>query len=137
MLQQFRCVSIIEGLSLLALLFVAMPLKYYWAMPEGVKYVGMTHGLLWIVYLLASLISSHKANWPVYFWLLTVGLSVLPFGFLLLEYLIRRQPNSAASSSLITVKTLKPSKRLSGIFAAFVNLLDTVRRFVHPAFHAV
>ena len=80
----------------MALLFVAMPLKYYWAMPEGVKYVGMTHGLLWIVYLLASLISSHKANWPVYFWLLTVGLSVLPFGFLLLEYLIRRQPNSAA-----------------------------------------
>ena len=40
--------GIIEGLSTLALFFVAMPLKYYADMPMAVTIVGMIHGLLFI-----------------------------------------------------------------------------------------
>ena len=50
MLNNFRIISLIEGLSFLVLLFIAMPLKYHWGHPEAVSMVGMTHGLLFIAY---------------------------------------------------------------------------------------
>ena len=50
--RQFRTLVMIEGLSYLLLLFVAMPMKYLFAMPLVVRVVGMTHGLLFIGYIL-------------------------------------------------------------------------------------
>lgn len=43
-----RYIALAEGVSWLALLFIAMPLKYMAGNPLAVKYVGMTHGLLFI-----------------------------------------------------------------------------------------
>ena len=43
-----RYFALSEGLSWLALLFIAMPLKYVWGDPVYVKFVGMTHGILFI-----------------------------------------------------------------------------------------
>jgi integral membrane protein len=40
-----------EGLSLLVLLFIAMPLKYVWGQPELTRPVGMVHGVLFVVYI--------------------------------------------------------------------------------------
>ena len=40
--------GIIEGISTLALFFVAMPLKYMYDQPMAVTYVGMIHGFLFI-----------------------------------------------------------------------------------------
>ena len=54
-LGRVRVVGYIEGLSFLLLLFIAMPLKYVWGMPELVKYVGQAHGLLWVLYILLLL----------------------------------------------------------------------------------
>jgi integral membrane protein len=47
MLKNFRILSLIEGLSLLVLLFVAMPAKYHFGFNDAVSYTGMAHGLLW------------------------------------------------------------------------------------------
>jgi len=47
-LDLLRYSALTEGLSWLALLFIAMPLKYYAAEPIYVKFVGMTHGILFI-----------------------------------------------------------------------------------------
>ena len=47
-LQLLRYSALSEGLSWLALLFIAMPLKYVWGDPFYVKIVGMTHGILFI-----------------------------------------------------------------------------------------
>ncbi|WP_406672065.1 DUF3817 domain-containing protein, partial [Natronospira sp.] len=44
----FRLVSMIEGLSLLTLLFVAMPLRTYADMPLAVTYAGWIHGILYL-----------------------------------------------------------------------------------------
>ncbi len=46
-----RFSALAEGTSWLALLFIAMPLKYVWGDPSYVKIVGMTHGLLFIALL--------------------------------------------------------------------------------------
>jgi integral membrane protein len=47
-LQFLRYTALAEGVSWLALLFIAMPMKYIWGDPIYVKFVGMTHGLLFI-----------------------------------------------------------------------------------------
>ncbi len=42
-------IGILEGLSTLALFFVAMPMKYWYGMPGAVTLAGTIHGLLFIV----------------------------------------------------------------------------------------
>lgn len=89
-LKTFRALSLIEGLSLVTLLFIALPLRNYFDI-NIVWPVGMTHGVLWLVYLVMSLAVSHKQKWSVLFWLVAVVLSVLPFGFLLLDARLKRE----------------------------------------------
>lgn len=50
----FKWISILEGISFLLLLFIAMPLKYLFEMPEMVKQVGMAHGILFIAYVIGG-----------------------------------------------------------------------------------
>jgi integral membrane protein len=44
-----RVVAIVEGISYLVLLGIAMPLKYAAGMPEAVRVVGMAHGILFVL----------------------------------------------------------------------------------------
>ena len=50
-LGRFRLVAIMEGVSFLVLLGIAMPLKYFADMPLAVKYIGWLHGLLFVLYM--------------------------------------------------------------------------------------
>jgi integral membrane protein len=52
-----RLVGIIEGISYLLLLGVAMPLKYMADMPQAVSIVGMAHGLLFVLFCLVLLLA--------------------------------------------------------------------------------
>lgn len=49
-IKALRLVGFLEGLSFLLLVFIAMPMKYIWDQPLLVKYVGMGHGVLFIVF---------------------------------------------------------------------------------------
>lgn len=91
MIALFRKISLLEGLSLVLLFFVAMPLKYQFDMPQYVSVVGMTHGILFLVYVLMSVITSHKARWSVGFWLLTLLCSIVPFAFIWLDRRLKLQ----------------------------------------------
>ncbi|MBK6758722.1 MAG: DUF3817 domain-containing protein [Moraxellaceae bacterium] len=81
----FRLLSIIEGLSLLFLLFVAMPAKYQFNITGIVPIAGITHGCLWLAYVVLSLVVSHQQKWSVGFWVATLGASVVPFACFILE----------------------------------------------------
>ena len=48
---QFRAISIIEGISYLILVFLAMPLKYLFEEPMAVKIFGMMHGIFFYIFL--------------------------------------------------------------------------------------
>ena len=85
MLKSFRLLSLIEGLSLLVLLLIAMPLKYQLGYDLAVFYAGMTHGLLWFSYFAMSLLVSHSRKWSVAFWLLVLAASVTPFACFILD----------------------------------------------------
>ncbi len=49
---RFRMIGIAEGISFLVLLLIAMPLKYFFGIPEAVKIPGWIHGALFITFLL-------------------------------------------------------------------------------------
>ncbi len=92
MLQAFRLFSLIEGLSLIVLLFIAMPAKYQFGY-DFVWPVGMTHGVLWLGFVVMSLMVSHLQRWSVLIWLLALLCSVIPFGFVLLDSRLKREMN--------------------------------------------
>jgi integral membrane protein len=79
-LSRLRVVGILEGVSFLLLLFVAMPLKYVWDQPLAVRYVGMAHGILFLLYLLAIVPVALDYRWGWRKVGLAVLASILPAG---------------------------------------------------------
>lgn len=90
-LGRFRVIGIIEGISYLVLLGIAMPLKYYLDFPVAVKIAGALHGLFFVLYLLALAHVTFKNRWSI----LRVGgaflASLLPFGNFVLDSRLRRE----------------------------------------------
>ena len=89
-LKNFRTLGLVEGTSLLVLLFIAMPLKYYADMKIIVPVVGTIHGLLFLGFMFSSLNISHKLNWSILFWLLVFFSSVIPGGTFLMDLKLRK-----------------------------------------------
>ncbi|RXK00352.1 hypothetical protein CRU98_04125 [Arcobacter sp. CECT 8986] len=85
MLNSFRFISAIEGVSYLVLLFIAMPIKYILGNPYVVKVVGMTHGVLFIIFAIALFSVLKKLNWDKGFAFQLFVLSLIPFGAFLIE----------------------------------------------------
>ncbi|WP_297334030.1 DUF3817 domain-containing protein [Flavobacterium sp.] len=81
----FKIIATLEGVSLLALLFIAMPLKYILEIPEAVRIVGMAHGLLFIGYILLAIMLKVEQDWPWKKFLIICAASVVPFGTFYIE----------------------------------------------------
>lgn len=79
-LSQLHVIGILEGVSYLLLLGVCMPLKYFADMPEPTRFVGMAHGVLFILYCSYVLGLGLKYDWSIKVILLGLVASVLPFG---------------------------------------------------------
>lgn len=75
-----RIIGILEGISYLVLLGIAMPLKYIWDMPEFIYSTGMAHGLLFVLYVFFVLLVGYQLKWSLNkcFWALLA--SLVPFG---------------------------------------------------------
>jgi len=84
-LGRFRIVALMEGISFILLLFVAMPLKYMAGLPLMVKYVGWAHGLLFILYFLTLIQVYFDRNWSIKKVIWCVLASLFPFGTFVLE----------------------------------------------------
>lgn len=80
MIKIFRGISLLEGISLLVLLFIAMPIKYILGDPEYVKHVGMAHGLLFVAYVLFAIMTKFELDWKPKTLLIVFVASVIPFG---------------------------------------------------------
>ena len=60
-----RLVTLLEAVSYLALLGVAMPLKYLWGLPLAVRIAGSIHGALFVVLCFALLRVLQQTDWPL------------------------------------------------------------------------
>lgn len=84
-----RLSGIIEGTSFLILLGIAMPLKYAADLPEAVSVVGMLHGILFVLYLIAIAHAFLVRHLTFMKSLLAVGAAFIPFGPFLLDKKLR------------------------------------------------
>ncbi len=86
-----RTTGMIEGISFLILLCIAMPLKYVYGQPEMVRYVGSLHGVLTIVYIYFLVTVTAQLKWSLKTALLAFIASLVPFGMLYAEFKIFRK----------------------------------------------
>ena len=80
MLKAFRITSYLEGISYLLILFVTMPLKYIWDMPEANQVIGMAHGILFLLYIALAVYVKQILNWNLKTFLIVLLCSIIPFG---------------------------------------------------------
>ena len=85
MLKIFKYVALAEGLSLLLLLFFAMPLKYIFEMPVFVQVIGMAHGILFLLYLMFAVLLKNEQRWDAKTFIIICAASVVPFGTFYVE----------------------------------------------------
>jgi len=76
----FRKIGIAEGISLLLLLGIAMPLKYFAGIPEAVKFTGWAHGILFIAYGWFAYIVREEKQWPFRMLVWAFLAAFFPFG---------------------------------------------------------
>ncbi|HRG18992.1 MAG TPA: DUF3817 domain-containing protein [Flavobacterium lutivivi] len=81
----FKIVATLEGISLLLLLFVAMPLKYIFDLPEFVRVIGMAHGLLFIGYIILATMLKTEESWNNKKFFEVCIASIIPFGTFYME----------------------------------------------------
>ncbi|UHA72208.1 DUF3817 domain-containing protein [Paenibacillus sp. 481] len=77
---RLRVVGIIEGISYLVLLLIAMPLKYWADFPQAVKVAGMAHGVLFCLYVAAVAHVMFAHRWPIGRAIVAIVASLVPIG---------------------------------------------------------
>ncbi len=87
---RLRLIGLIEGISFLVLLFIAMPLKYAAGLPEAVKYVGWAHGALFMLFIVALIHASSETEWSLTKIAGAFVASVVPFGTFVLDRTLKR-----------------------------------------------
>jgi integral membrane protein len=80
-----RISALVEAISYMLLVAVAMPLKYIGHMPGAVRVVGMLHGILFVLFCFALARAMIVARWPLSRGALLFVASLLPFGPFLLD----------------------------------------------------
>ncbi|CAM3855264.1 MULTISPECIES: DUF3817 domain-containing protein [Flavobacterium] len=85
MIKIFKKIALLEGISLLVLLFFAMPMKYIFNEPIYVKQVGMAHGILFLLYIAFAVVLKFEQKWDLKkFFTISIA-SVIPFGTFYIE----------------------------------------------------
>jgi integral membrane protein len=86
---RLRVIGLIEGVSFLVLLGIAMPLKYLAGLPEAVRIIGMLHGVFFVLYVMAVAHVSIVHRWSIIKILTALVASVIPFGNFVLDARLR------------------------------------------------
>ena len=94
-LKAFRSLSLLEGLSYLAILSVTVGLiDRAYVFP-----LGLAHGILFMGYIALSLLVSHQRSWPLPTWLAVFLAAVVPFAFIAVDAFLRREIGRAEAKS--------------------------------------
>lgn len=79
-LRTLRIAGLLEGGSLLCLLGIAMPLKYFFHWPLAVRMVGGLHGLFFLLFLSSVYRCASELSWPIRRSLLACASAFVPGG---------------------------------------------------------
>ncbi|CAG9620967.1 DUF3817 domain-containing protein [Sutcliffiella rhizosphaerae] len=89
-MQRFRMMGLVEGGSLLVLLFIAMPLKYGLDIPQAVSVVGALHGFLFIAYVLFVAYITIKIRWSIKWVAGAFIVAFIPFGNIVFDNYLKK-----------------------------------------------
>lgn len=92
LVHRFRMIGIAEGISFLVLLLIAMPLKYFFNIPDAVKFTGWAHGALFIAFIFFAfeVMGTCKKN---FVWFLKAFIAAfVPFGTFIFDRQIKNDP---------------------------------------------
>lgn len=89
---RLRLFAFLEGLSLLVLVFIAVPLKYYFDNPSLSKNLGPIHGALFLLFVFNALRVGIEEQWKFKetTWKVLVA-CFIPFGTFYIDYKILRK----------------------------------------------
>ncbi len=89
---RFRILAFLEGVSLIALIFIGVPLKYMSGNPALVKSIGPVHGLLFVLYVAFafSLAAEHQWKFTQTTWKVLLA-SFIPFGTFYIDHTILKK----------------------------------------------
>ena len=88
LIQRFLQIGKLEGYSYLALLLIAMPLKYLADMPLAVRIAGSVHGALFVAFVVIILLMLNKKLITLENAIYAFLLSLIPFGTFFLRKLL-------------------------------------------------
>lgn len=89
---RLRIVGLLEGISLLVLVFIAVPMKYYFGNPEGSRIIGPVHGALFLLFVFNTLSVGVEQQWKFRTTTWKVLLAcMIPFGTFYIDRTILRK----------------------------------------------
>jgi integral membrane protein len=89
-LRIYRVFAWLTGVGLVVLVFVAMPLKYIWHIDAPTTVVGVTHGWLYMFYIVAALILAERVRWKPLFAVLILLAGTIPLASFFAERKVTR-----------------------------------------------
>lgn len=95
--KMFGVIGNIEAISYLLLVCIAMPLKYAAGMPQMVSWVGMIHGVLFVAYVLATVVMLILRKITLLQGLAALTASLLPFGPFIFDRKVLKKAEARAS----------------------------------------
>ena len=88
---QLRAIALLEGLSFVVLLGIAMPLKYLWDYPLAVRIVGTIHGVLFLGVCAVLLNVRQVTGWTAARAATVLVAALLPCGPFVIDGRLRRE----------------------------------------------
>jgi integral membrane protein len=100
---RLRLISVLEAVTYLVLLFIAVPVKYGADRPVLVQIMGPVHGTFFILYVIQALDVRSKLKWDGATTAKVLVAAVIPFAPFFVERWLRTQvPGTAAPASAKT-----------------------------------
>ena len=90
-LQRYRVMANVVGVLLIALICVAVPLKYFGGVREPVVVLGTAHGWLYALFFLSAIDLALRAKWSLKGTVLTVLAGTIPFLSFAAEHSVTRK----------------------------------------------
>ncbi|HUZ43191.1 MAG TPA: DUF3817 domain-containing protein [Acidimicrobiales bacterium] len=104
-LLRYRVMAYTVGVALAVLVFIGMPLRYWFGHPFLAKDLGALHGFLYIVYLAAALDMARRCRFTLLQMAAMIGAGLVPLLAFIIEHIVTarvhsRFPETVASRPL-------------------------------------
>ena len=85
---RLRIIGFFEGISLIVLLFIAVPIKYIYNDPSWVKTMGPIHGGLFLLFVINSVSVAIQQKWHTKITLKVLLSCIIPLGTFYVDHFI-------------------------------------------------